>query len=138
MFKKSVTFTDFHGNKKTEALRFNFTETEVLNKTGENEIFDPAFLQFVLTEGNDFLTFRTIQELILEAYGVLDEDGVHFRKSEQLKADFENSLAYDALIQDLIGTEDEKNIREFIANVFPKKYATRILKEANNTPVAAG
>ena len=97
MLKKTITYTDFDGNKRTEDHYFNLTQTELVEITlnmpdgmsesdvaGNNE---QAALRIIDRLGGDGV-FSFIKELILKSYGIKSTDGKRFEKSDKISKEF--------------------------------------------------
>ena len=138
MFKYDLNYTDFLGNEKTEVLRFNLSQTEVTKLVENDKIFSVEFLAYV-ADGKDPLTmYNVVQKIILEAYGVLSDDGKYFRKSEQIKKDFEQSIMYDKFIEDMFGSNDTQKFVNFLVGIFPAKYAETLKAKISGDMAANG
>ena len=66
--------------------------------------------------------------------GELFEDGKHFRKDDQITKDFVQSKAYEEILNDFFDGEHETMVKDFVLNVFPKKYKDGIAKQMANGP----
>lgn len=138
MFKYDLNYTDFLGNEKTEVLRFNLSQTEVTKLVENDKIFSVEFLAYV-ADGKDPLTmYNVVQKIILEAYGILSDDGKYFRKSEQIKKDFEQSVMYDKFIEDMFGSNDNQKFVNFLVGIFPAKYAETLKAKISGDMAANG
>lgn len=128
MFKTELKYKDFLDNEKTTTLRFNLSETELLDLTRHDPVFSSDYLAYVVAEQNVMMMVDVIRKIIEVSYGELSEDGNMFKKSPQLLDDFKHSAMYDALIDQLLATEDFTYLKNFIMGVFPAKYASEIAK----------
>ena len=101
MIKKTVQYEDFDGNTQTEDLYFNIYKHEAVEWQAGGVV---NLLQGLIkpTASHDDI-IKTFKKIIGMAYGV--RDGLNFRKSEQITADFLCSPAYDALFTDLVTSE---------------------------------
>lgn len=129
MFKTTVKYTDFLGAEREETLRFNLNEQELLDLTTDDLAFNPAYLGAIAKEQDVQSMFKVMRKLILLAYGEMSEDGRFFRKSEQITSDFAHSAAYEALLNQLLTSEDPKYIENFMIGIFPAKLAEQIRKQ---------
>lgn len=115
MIKKTVTYEDFDGNQVTEDLYFNFTKTDLIKMDLQFDGMEDK-LKKIVAAGNNKEIYDTFEEIVLKSYGI--KDGLKFRKSEEITRDFKDSLAFDALMMDLLTTQT--NIEDFIKGVIPK------------------
>lgn len=135
MLKKTITYEDFEGNKVTETLQFNLTKTETMDfalilpddvKDSAKEVTDSKPMDIngakeLAKSLSDKQMFDFVKELVGRAYGVKSDDNKHFRKSPEMRAEFEQSLAYDALIMELTTSDDPDVAMNFITGVFPSE-----------------
>lgn len=130
MLSKTVIYEDFAGNKVTETLQFNLTKTEALEIAyslpqdvkdsvgADPNAIDEETAVKLIGELGDANIFAFIKEIVGKAYGVKSEDNKHFKKTPEMRADFEQSAAYDAIIMELM-TSDEEAASNFINAVLP-------------------
>jgi hypothetical protein len=126
MFSITVTYKDFGGNERTETLRFDLTQEEMLDIRDEDAAFDPANLSRLAEEKDIQMMYKVIRKLILHSYGEVSEDGRYFRKSPQIMSDFAHSAMYRALLEKLLNDESGNLAKEFILNVFPSEIAKQV------------
>lgn len=100
MIKKTVCYTNFKGQEVKKDLYFNMTVLEVQDfvkaniKNGGSS--EDALSDFILKATNEELAIF-FKDFILASYGEVSEDGEHFKKSEEIKSDFQQSLAFNEL-----------------------------------------
>lgn len=136
MIKRTINYTDFDGNQRSEDAYFNMTRTELIAFSFDmpnevtNSIDDPknvdieaAGAKLVEKLGNSGI-FNFVLDLVFKSYGKKSEDGRRFIKSEELSTEFTQTLAYDEFIVDLFS--DEKKATEFINGIIPAEMAKRI------------
>lgn len=118
MFKKSITFEDFDGRTVTEDYYFNLTKTELLQLEAQTPGGLGASLERI-GKTQDFN--RIVQEftrIVLASYGVRSEDGKRFMKNDQIREEFQQTAAWDALFFELATKADAASA--FVTAVFPK------------------
>ena len=123
MFKTEITYTDFLGNEVTETLRFNLTETELMDLIREDPTFNTGFLSYISQEQDYAKMMDVIRKLIVVSYGEVSDDGRHFRKSDAMALDFVQSAAYEAFRDKLLSSEDGSEFANFLLGVFPQRMA---------------
>lgn len=128
MFKMTLEYPNFVGEKVTETLRFNFSEDEMLLLAKDDPEFNALYISTMLHEEETMKMYMLLRKLVLLSYGELSDDAKHFRKNEQITTDFRQSAAFDKVIDKFVGEDAEKTINEFIYNVFPSKFAEEIKK----------
>lgn len=119
MLKKTITYTDYEGNERTEDFYFNLTTAEIakMNLAGEAETLDRTDVTKVV---------NFYEKIILGAYGEKSEDGKHFYKTAMLTNEFASSPAYDELFIELMNDEDR--LMDFISGIVPKAIAEKLAK----------
>lgn len=117
MLKKTITYTDFDGNERTEDHYFNLTEAEIQ----ESNLRTPGGIEAKLKkivqakDPNELVSY--FKSFILDAYGVKSDDGRRFIKSEDLKTEFSQTGAYNKLFMEL--TTDTDAAIAFVQGVIP-------------------
>ena len=125
MIKYNVNYKDWNGNERTDVCRFNINEVELrqLNaKYGGN--LDTYFAR-IYQEKDEKAMMDFVLEVMRLAYGVMDDDGVHFRKSEKIWEDWVSSPSFEKFFVDTMASDVESG--KFIKGVLPAK-----LREAVN------
>lgn len=137
MLKKTITYTDFDGNVRTEDHYFNLTKTEAIElEVSEKGGFSETIKNIVAEQDNKML-LHYFREFIKKAYGEKSEDGRRFIKSEQLSLEFTQTSAFDELIMEFFERPDYA--AEFLVSLFPKDLADKIeaeFKAQNEKPGA--
>lgn len=136
MIKRTVTYEDFDGNQRTEELHFNLTQVELTEMAMDlpegflNSVEDPskvdgnaAAAKLAESLGGKGI-FDFIKKLVLKSYGIKSEDGRRFQKSEELSNEFAQTLAFDAMIMELM--QDDQVAAEFVNGVIPAKLADKL------------
>lgn len=117
MYKKTMTFTDFNGNERTETFWFNLTEAEVVEM--ENGVSGGLtnMLENIVAAQDRTAIIDTFKNLILKAYGVKTADGRGFDKSPEVVKAFADTQAYSDLFMEL--SLDSKAASEFFNGILP-------------------
>lgn len=118
MIKKTVKYTDFDGNERTETFYFHLSRVEA----SEWELsMDGGLSEHLnkIVEAKDLKTLiKLFKELVLKTYGQKSEDGRSFVKSKELTDGFAQTEAFDKLFMEL-ATNDEAG-SAFVNGVIPK------------------
>jgi hypothetical protein len=118
MLKRDITYEDYNGETVTETFYFNLTKTEIIElEVGYKQGLEETIKAIIAAKDNKSL-IAEFKKIVLLAYGVKSEDGRRFIKSEQLREEFSQTAAYDALFIDLASNEDAA--ANFIMGVIPK------------------
>lgn len=117
MFKKTITYTDFDGNERTEDFYFNLTKAEIIEmEAGTTGGFADKIKRMI--DSKDAPTIMsTFKEFILRSYGVKSEDGRYFDKSEEISRRFEHTEAYSVLFTQLC--TDAEEAAKFVNGIMP-------------------
>lgn len=117
MLKKTITYTDYDGNNRTEDFFFNLNKAEI----AEMELSTTGGMEKMLTQIVNSQDGKRIMEvfkgIILKAYGVKSADGKRFEKSEELSKAFEQTEAYSELFMELVTDADKA--AAFINGIVP-------------------
>lgn len=118
MLTKSITYTDFDGETRTENFYFNMTKAELaeLNLTTEGGLQN--VLQRIIDAKNIPEVIKWFKKIITMSYGEKSPDGRRFIKSEELTNEFLQTEAYSKLFMQLLG--DDKAASDFINGILPK------------------
>jgi hypothetical protein len=127
MLKRNITYEDFDGNTVTEVFYFNLSKTEIVELEVEYEGGLEKSIQRIIEAKDYEVLIREFQRLILLSYGVKSEDGKRFVKSDQLREEFKQTAAYDALFVELAA--DENAAADFFIGVVPKDLADGVRTE---------
>lgn len=126
MLKKTITYTDYDGNTRTEDFYFNLNKAEI----AEMELSTNGGMEKMLTQIVNSQDGKRIMEvfkgIILKAYGVKTADGKRFEKSEEISKAFEQTEAYSELFMELV--TDAEKAAAFINGIIP------VVKAASPAP----
>ena len=116
MLKKHVKYQGFDGEIIEEDLYFNLTRMDAIELSARYESKDlAAYMDEIVNKKDIVSLYRVLKDIVLLAYGVKSEDGKRFIKNETVKNDFEESLAFAQLIEDL--HETESALSEFVTGI---------------------
>lgn len=117
MYVKTITFTDYDGEERTENFYFNLTKAEIAEMDlSVNGGFE-AMVKSIIAEKDNAKLIKLFKDLILKAYGVKSTDGRRFIKSEQLREEFTQTEAYSELFMELVS--DASAAADFINKITP-------------------
>lgn len=132
MLKKTITYIDYNGNKRTEDFYFNLSKAELtemeMSTTG-------GWTQWVerIVKAEDVATLsKLFKEIVLKAYGEKSLDGRRFIKSEELATAFSQTEAYSNLYMELV--TDAKAAANFMNGIIPANSNTpaSVVTPSNN------
>jgi hypothetical protein len=118
MFKKTVTFQDFNGEKQTKDFYFHMSKAELLQLAADGNVMMERIKR--MTETKDASSMlKEVRELIWMSVGVRSEDGQRFVKDTAAKGQLFESPAYDELLMELATQAD--SCVDFIKNLIPEQ-----------------
>ena len=118
MLKKTITYTDYDGNERTEDLYFNLSKAELMELEMSVDGGWAERMQKIV-DAKDLPTLsRIFKDIILKSYGEKSADGRRFIKSERLSEAFAQTEAYSELFMELLSKEGAA--AEFMTKVIPQ------------------
>lgn len=133
MLKKTVTYTDYDGNERTEDIYFNLSEAELT----EMELsIDGGYAEMLtrIAKAKDApAIMKTFKELLLKAYGEKSADGRRFIKSRELSEAFSQTEAYNKIFMELV--TDDVAAAAFANELIP--VSMRAKNDGGPAPVSA-
>lgn len=127
MYIKKIKFKDFNDNEREQDFYFNLRKDELAKlsaKYGQN--FENNVRTMAMNDDKAGL-YKLFEDLIKSSYGQKSEDGLHFRKSEQIWDDFYDSPAYEALFMEIMSDTDAAV--SFFKGIMPKDIAEKVEEE---------
>ena len=106
MLKKTITYTDFNGDKRTEDFYFNFTKAELVELEVGTEGGLGEKIQKAVDAKNQLEIMTIFKDFIRKSYGIKSEDGLRFEKSEEISNAFMQTEAYSELFMELCTNEE--------------------------------
>lgn len=117
MLKRDIKYTDFDGNEVTETFYFNITKSEAVELEVGHKGGMEEFLKRIVQTQDHASMISEFKRIILLSYGVKSEDGKRFIKSDEMREEFSQTAAFDALFIELASNEDAA--ATFIKGVLP-------------------
>ena len=128
MLTKTVKYTDYNGNERTETFNFNLTKAEI----AEMELSMPggmsATVQRIIEAQDTKELIAIFKELLLRSDGVKSPDGRRFIKNDELREEFSQTEAYSDMFMEL--ATDAEAASEFINKIIPSD----MQKQLENMP----
>lgn len=127
MLKKTITYEDFDGNKRTEDFYFNLTKAEIIKwLTTDGDYTLDKKLEKLSSENNNKELVKVFEELIAMSHGRKSLDGRRFEKSEEINKELFETEAYSQLFMEVVG--DAKKAADFVNAIIPKDLAEEVAK----------
>lgn len=122
MIVKTVTYTDFNGNERTESFWFHLSRPELTEMLLGIDNNIETYMKTIIKSENYYELVKIFKKLLLEAYGEKSEDGRRFIKLPEKTKEFSESEAYSVLFTEL--TTNEEKASEFVNGLISKDTAT--------------
>ena len=122
MIKKTVTYTDFNGNERTEDFYFNLTQVELAElDLGVSGVSGGllGLLKKIVREKDQRMIVEYFKKIVLMAYGEKSVDGRRFVKSDEIRNGFAPTEAYSKIFMELAKNADEA--AKFVNGIMPKE-----------------
>jgi hypothetical protein len=119
MITKTITYTDFLDEERTETFRFNLSEAELMKWELSKEGTLTEHIKRIQETVDVPKLIDLYSELIDRSYGIMDPTGRKFVKTKEALEDFKATNAYSDLYMELATNQDKG--AEFIAGVVSNK-----------------
>lgn len=122
MLKRKISYVDFDDVAQEDIVYFNLSKTELLKlEAGAEGVSFSARMERIVEAKDAATIIEEIKNLILLAYGEKSLDGKRFIKSDDIRAQFEDSAAFDALFMEL--SDDANATVKFLRGCLPKDFS---------------
>lgn len=118
MVKKTITFTDYNGTKRTQDYFFDLNETELLELEIDTIGGLEEKLDRTLKRNDQREIYNLFKDIVRASYGEKSDDGLRFVKDDDAWKNFIFSPAYNEMIKGFLN--DPKSITEFVEGLMPK------------------
>lgn len=123
MLKKTITYTDYDGNERTEDFYFNLNDAELTEMELSTSGGLTAMIHRIVAAQDTPTIIKVFKDLVLKSYGEKTLDGKRFVKiapdGHRLADDFAATEAYSILFMEL-AINAEKGAA-FVNGVIPAK-----------------
>lgn len=126
MYKKTLEYEDFNGDKVKEDLYFNLSKAELLEMNFRAKGGLKNYIEAIINARDTETLTDIFKTLLLKSYGVKSPDGRRFMKNEQIREEFECSIPYDILFTTL--ATDAKEAADFVNGILPKELVEEMEK----------
>lgn len=130
MFKKTITYTDYDGNPRTEDCYFNLSKAEMLEMGLFTGGAMTAKMEKAVDEGDQPALMQFVKELIEKSYGIKSDDGRRFVKSKEQTDEFMQTEAYSELYVQLM--TDYKSTVKFMSGLMPGDVSAQAMAALEN------
>ena len=106
MLKKTMTYTDYDGNQRTEDFYFNLSKAELTEmELSRNGGLTKTIEKIVAAQDGKRIV-EIFKDLVLKSYGEKSLDGKRFVKNQELRDAFAQTEAYSDLFMELSTNAD--------------------------------
>lgn len=127
MLKKTITYTDFDGNERTEDFYFNFSKAELAEMEMSTEGGLRKTIDKIVKTKDAPKMFAIFKDLLLKSYGEKSPDGKRFIKSKELSEAFSQTEAYSIMFMELGSSSEAASA--FVNAIVPSDVAEQAAKE---------
>lgn len=106
MYKKTIEYVDFNGEKITEDFYFHMTEAEILKLECSEKGGLSTIIQNISRETDPKVIFDIFERVIRLSYGRRSLDGASFMKKPEYVEAFLASEAYSKMFMDFMQDPD--------------------------------
>lgn len=117
MLKKTITYTDYNGNERTEDFYFNLNKAEVMEMEMTTTGGLAEQIKKIVAAQDTPSIIKIFKNLVLKSYGEKTADGKRFIKNEGLRTAFSETEAYSNLFMEL--ASDANAATQFINGIVP-------------------
>ncbi|HMT88214.1 MAG TPA: hypothetical protein PKC73_01140 [Dermatophilaceae bacterium] len=105
MLKRSITFKNLDGESITRDFYFNLSMPEVTELEFDMKGGMSAYWTDIVERKAAGELLRAYKDIVRRAFGVRDDDGITFNKSDEISRKFLQSDAYTVLFMEFFGPE---------------------------------
>lgn len=117
MLKLPITYKDLDEVEHTETFEFHFFPEEIIEINARFGDID-AWMHRITRAHNTEQAYAEMKKLVLDAYGERSEDRKRFKKTKELRDDFEDHAAFSQLMVNIF--TEEGFLEKFMAGIIPK------------------
>ena len=129
MIKKTITYTDYEGNSRTEDFYFNLSKPELMEMDLSADGGMEKMIKKIIDTQDTKKIVEVFKDMILRSYGEKSPDGKRFvkvRDGHRLAEEFAQTEAYSELFMEL--ATDENAAADFVNGIIPQSLANEIAK----------
>lgn len=131
MLKKTITWTDYDGNERTDDYYFYISKPELIEWQASEVGGLDKKIERISREQDVKKVIELMKEMIQLSYGVKSDDGKRFIKNQEVLDEFMQTEAYSELFMEL--ATDADAAADFINGILPAGLAEEVKKiEAAN------
>lgn len=117
MLTKTISYTDYDGNQRTEDFYFNLSKAEITEMELSMEGGMRAYIKRIIAAKSQLELVKLFKDVVLKSYGKKSADGRLFMKNDTIRAEFEAHPAYSMIYMDLVTNEAKASA--FVNGIMP-------------------
>lgn len=117
MIKWTIKYTTYDGDEVEEDFYFHLNKAELAQMQFDVNGAYSQYIERIQNERNLKELGEQYKKIILNSYGKKSDDGRIFRKSKELRDEFECSEAYSVLFMELLS--DAEKTAKFVKGILP-------------------
>lgn len=117
MYTLNQKYTDYNGVEREERFYFNLNKAEVVELELSKDGGTSEYLEKIIAAKDIREAIGYFKKLLLASYGTKTDDGKGFKKSAELRDQFESSAAYPEIYM-LLATNAEEGAK-FVNGIMP-------------------
>ena len=133
MIKKTLTYTDYNGNERTEDFYFHLNKAEITKLEMSTNGGMAEKIQRIVAAQDQPAIIAVFEDLIQRSFGIKTPDGKGFLKRKEDLEAFVATEAYSDLFMELATNSEAAS--EFINGIIPADLAKQLDKQKKNVPV---
>ena len=130
MLKKTITYTDYNGEERTEDFYFNLSKAEIVKIAARYPGGIKEYLEGIIADHDMESVLDMFDMLILESYGKKSTDGRRFIKSKELRDEFRQTEAYSNMLMEFLTDETGGDkMLAFVEGIMPSQLIDEAKKQ---------
>lgn len=135
MFKKTITYENFNGEKVSKDFYFHMSKVELMEMAADANVMMDRIKRII--EASDAKAIlKEFSALIRASVGVRSEDGERFVKDEAAQSLLFDSPAFDELLMELATSADAgaEFVRQLVPEKMQKELKAQLEKQSGKVP----
>lgn len=124
MLKKTITYTDFNDEERTEDFYFFLSKAKLAEMEFSTNGGMKNKLERLINEKDGAEICKLIKDLIMLSYGKKSDDGKRFMQTPEIAQEFLETEAYSELFMEL--TTNAEAAAAFVNGIIPKDLKSKI------------
>lgn len=124
MIKQTITYTDFNDVTHTEDFWFHLDKADLLEMQAMRSGGMKAYMEDLIKSDDKLEILRIFRMFILKSVGKRSEDGRRFHRTDDIRAEFEETNAYQEFLFYLANNADEA--AKFLEGLMPADLVAQV------------